>query len=102
MLTASSLDAAALCLGSTAHSDIDEPGPYAGAGTAAHRFIELARVDRARALREAPEEDRDYFACLDVDAIPAGLASEVAVAWSSRMRILRGSVTFINPALARP
>jgi len=80
-LTASSLDAAAACLGSAVLPGVDEEGEYSAGGAALHRFLEHARQDRDSALMAAPEEDRDFFAGLELETIPAGLSSEVALAY---------------------
>ena len=80
-VTASSLDTADACIGSVVLDGYDEIHPYSASGTALHTFLEQARADRTAAIAAAPEDDREYFASIDLAAIPAGLSSEVALAY---------------------
>lgn len=81
--SASRLDTALTCLGSVVLPGVDEGGEYAEGGNVFHRFLDTARkAGKSAALVEAPEEERDWLAALDLDALPAGAESEVALGWS--------------------
>lgn len=90
-LTASILDTADACIGSVTLDGFNERFAYSAGGTALHAFLELARTDRPAAIAAAPDEDRDYFGNIDLETIPVGLSSEVALAYhpeSGQGRIL--------------
>lgn len=83
LLTASGLDRASACAGSTVLPQHRHASPDSDWGTVVHRFIDrAATVGRERALGEIDDhEDQAKCAAIDLDAIPAGAESEVAFAY---------------------
>jgi hypothetical protein len=64
-----------------------EQHPLAGRGKLVHRFLERAKeTERAVATAEAPEELRPFLECLDLDALPIHVATEVTLAWDWKHR----------------
>jgi len=63
---------------------------YSEAGSAVADFIAEARtVGRDKALERVDEEHRPFCEAIDLDAIPAGAESEVALAWDYRTEVGR-------------
>lgn len=83
--TASGLDRAINCAGSMALPQVySAPGKAAVRGTVLHKFIETARTkSRQEALAEIGDDDlRNQAAAIDLDSLPVGAESEVALAYN--------------------
>ena len=83
--TASGLDRAIHCAGSMALPQVySAPGKAAVRGTVLHKFIETARAkSRQEALAEIEDDDlRNQAAAIDLDSLPVGAESEVALAYN--------------------
>lgn len=83
--TASGLDRAINCAGSMALPQVySAPGKAAVRGTVLHKFIETARTkSRQEALAEIEDDDlRNQAAAIDLDSLPVGAESEVALAYN--------------------
>lgn len=83
--TASGLDRAFACIGSTVFPRVkDTQTKQAERGTVLHRFVQIARErTREEALAEITDDDlRNQAAAIDLDALPLGAESEVALAYN--------------------
>lgn len=81
--SASKADAALTCLGSVVLPGVREEGEYSEAGNVLHRYADTARKrGKGAALAEAPEDEREWLEGIDLDALPAGFESEVALGWN--------------------
>jgi hypothetical protein len=80
--SASKADTALTCIGSVVLPGIQEQSEFSEAGNVLHRYADTARKrGKAAALAEAPEEEREWLEALDLDALPPGFESEVALGW---------------------
>ena len=83
--TASGLDRAFACIGSAVLPRVkDAQTKQAARGTTLHRFVQVAREkNRADALAEIDDDDlRAQAAAIDLDSLPLGAESEVALAYN--------------------
>jgi len=92
-LTASGLERALACLGSTTMAAVRHANRYAAGGSRLHRYVENARALGREAaadlvVRELDEEDRDsereFMLAIDIEAIPPGVEHEVGFALNVR------------------
>lgn len=82
MDTASGIDRNLSCIASTVQPKTRLPNRYSGGGDALHKFLDAAaKRGRDVALAEAPEDEREFFSGIDLDALPAGMESEVGLAY---------------------
>lgn len=83
MLSASQLKRAEACPASEALPQTGETNEWSAAGTRLHTFLErVAQVGRDVALAEAPEEDKERFALIDLGPLPVGCGSQQEVAFA--------------------
>lgn len=81
--SASKADTALICIGSVVLPGVQEEGDFSEAGNVLHRYADTARKrGKAAALAEAPEDEREWLEALDLDALPPGFESEVALGWN--------------------
>ena len=83
--TASGMDRAMHCAGSMALPQVySAPGKAAVRGSVLHKFIETARTrGRQEALAEIADDDlRNQAATIDLESLPVGAESEVALAYN--------------------
>lgn len=80
--TGSALERADACPASCALPQVRSTSVYAEAGTQRHKYLELIQggATKEEALAQIPEEHRPLCAAIDVEALPAGCAAEVAFA----------------------
>ena len=80
-LTASGLARAEQCIGSVVLPGFEESSSYADTGRAVDQFVQTAKTKgKDRALREAPDDLRDYLDALTLERIPDGAEYQVAFA----------------------
>lgn len=83
MDSASGIDRNLACIASTVQPKVRLPNRYSGGGDALHRFLDAAaKRGRDVALAEAPEDEREFFEGIDLDALPPGMESEVGLAYN--------------------
>ncbi len=80
--SASGTERAIICDASNVLPRADRPTSYGDKGTALHAYLPDAQQNgREAALERVPEEWRAAAEVIDISALPANLASEVALAW---------------------
>lgn len=94
MITGSKIHRVWKCPASAALPQIDsedEPSPARDRGTKIHTFLErVGNVGRDQALAECTDPELyPLLVAIDTDALPAGLACEVAFAWNWRTQSAR-------------
>lgn len=90
MDTASGIDRNLSCTASMVQPKVRLPNRYSGGGDALHKFLDAAaKHGKEAALAEAPEDEREFFGGIDLDALPAGMESEVGLAYHVEMGEVR-------------
>lgn len=82
MDSASGIDRNLACIASTVQPKVRLPNRFSSGGDALHKFLDTAaKRGRDAALAEAPADEREFFGGIDLDALPAGMESEVGLAY---------------------